>query len=241
MRADESPRNRARAGRARRYTSCVRSSASARSPSRAHTRQTSGWVRRTNAVDRDPVAAARRQGQRRQIVHRTSLVGGNQRPSRATSRSCDATPSEKRSRLASTMRTPGLDDAASTAHLAHLPRVRGVADELATLHRMVRVRRGGPVPDLTAAILGRVARARAPIAAGRADQQRPLGAVRRRPDPARAGRTRRCSSARTAARPSTSPVSWAPSTWHSRSGCSWRPGSRAGVGAAARRRRARRW
>lgn len=52
---------------------------------------------------------------------------------------------------------PGLDDADVDRHLRTCRACTAWADELDTLHRMVRVREAEQVPDLTAAILGRLA------------------------------------------------------------------------------------
>ena len=149
MRADDSPRKPASAGRARRYTSWVRSSASARSPSRAHTRQTSGCVRRTNAVDRHPVARARREGQPGELVHPVSLVAGNQ-PAQSGDlppMRCDTIREALSARLDG--EATGRRRRAHRGPPRHLPRLRRVvAEELATLHRMVRVREAEAVPDL---------------------------------------------------------------------------------------------
>ena len=49
---------------------------------------------------------------------------------------------------------PGLDDDTIDAHLDTCEACGAWAEELATLHRMVRVREAEVVPDLTAAILG---------------------------------------------------------------------------------------
>ncbi|MET0901777.1 MAG: zf-HC2 domain-containing protein [Acidimicrobiales bacterium] len=48
----------------------------------------------------------------------------------------------------------GLDDEAIDTHLRTCGACQRWSEELATLHRMVRVREAEPVPDLTAAILG---------------------------------------------------------------------------------------
>jgi len=48
---------------------------------------------------------------------------------------------------------PGLGDKALDDHLAGCSACAGWADDLSTLHRMVRVREAEPVPDLSAAIL----------------------------------------------------------------------------------------
>jgi predicted anti-sigma-YlaC factor YlaD len=48
----------------------------------------------------------------------------------------------------------GLDDEAIDAHLGACRACEVWSDELATLHRMVRVREAEPVPDLSTAILG---------------------------------------------------------------------------------------
>jgi predicted anti-sigma-YlaC factor YlaD len=48
----------------------------------------------------------------------------------------------------------GLDDQAIDAHLGTCRGCQSWSEELATLHRMVRVREAEPVPDLTDAILG---------------------------------------------------------------------------------------
>jgi predicted anti-sigma-YlaC factor YlaD len=50
--------------------------------------------------------------------------------------------------------SPGLDDATIDTHLDTCEACGAWAEELATLHRMVRVREAEVVPDLTAAILG---------------------------------------------------------------------------------------
>ena len=47
----------------------------------------------------------------------------------------------------------GLEDDRVRAHLGTCRSCAAWADELSTLHRMVRVREAEPVPDLTAAIL----------------------------------------------------------------------------------------
>jgi predicted anti-sigma-YlaC factor YlaD len=49
---------------------------------------------------------------------------------------------------------PGLDDTAIDAHLGTCGACSAWSDELATLHRMVRVREAEPVPDLSDQILG---------------------------------------------------------------------------------------
>ncbi len=49
----------------------------------------------------------------------------------------------------------GLDEDGVGAHLGSCPACAAWADELSTLHRLVRVRVAEPVPDLTAAILER--------------------------------------------------------------------------------------
>lgn len=62
---------------------------------------------------------------------------------------------------------PGLDDSAIDDHLHTCRSCVAWADELATLHRMVRVREAERVPDLTAAILGKApapAARRSPLA-----------------------------------------------------------------------------
>jgi predicted anti-sigma-YlaC factor YlaD len=54
---------------------------------------------------------------------------------------------------------PGLGDDAIDEHLGGCRACTAWADEVATLHRMVRVREAEPVPDLTPAILGQGAAA----------------------------------------------------------------------------------
>src|SRR5688572_14092508 len=58
--------------------------------------------------------------------------------------------------------TSELSDHAVHAHLGTCAACTAWADELAVLHRMVRVREAEPVPDLTAAILGTAPRPAAP-------------------------------------------------------------------------------
>jgi predicted anti-sigma-YlaC factor YlaD len=70
--------------------------------------------------------------------------------------------------------TSELSDHAVDAHLGTCPACRAWADELAVLHRMVRVRDAEPVPDLTVAILG-TAR---PAAARRAVGTPPISVAR---------------------------------------------------------------
>jgi predicted anti-sigma-YlaC factor YlaD len=63
--------------------------------------------------------------------------------------------------------TPGIADDAIDAHVQSCRGCLAWADELAILHRMVRVRAAEPIPDLTAAILGTAPAARrtpAPLA-----------------------------------------------------------------------------
>lgn len=65
---------------------------------------------------------------------------------------------------------PGLPDDLVDGHLLGCRACEGWADELATLHRMVRVREAEPVPDLSAAIVDAwspAPRRRSPLAAGR--------------------------------------------------------------------------
>ena len=187
------PGTRARAGRARRYTSWVRSSASARSPRRAHTRHTSGWVRRTKAVvaTRSPVAAASASAVSSSIHAHESGPAGNQPPQSGDPHHmrCDTDP---RGALGPPRRRGpepgrrGLD-----AHLDTCCRACAAwSEELTTLHRMVRVREAEAVPDLTAAILAAAPGAPGPrraVALDRADQRRPLGPLRGGAHPARAG------------------------------------------------------
>ena len=168
MRADDSPRNAARAGRARRYTSWVRSSASARSPSRAHTRHTSGWVRRTNAVvaTRSPVPAARASCVSSSTPRpRDSVAAGNQ-PAQSGDLPCHAMRHHPRGALGPARRRGSRASTTTTidAHLDTCEACAAWSEELATLHRMVRVREAEVVPDLTRRDPRHRAGARAPPA-----------------------------------------------------------------------------
>ncbi len=58
----------------------------------------------------------------------------------------------------------GLDEVASDAHLRVCPGCRAWSAEVAVLHRAVRVREAEAVPDLSRAILGRVAAGRRGLA-----------------------------------------------------------------------------
>jgi predicted anti-sigma-YlaC factor YlaD len=69
---------------------------------------------------------------------------------------------------------PGIPDAPVDRHLESCRSCAAWGDELATLHRMVRVREAEPVPDLSAAIVDAFS-----PAAGRS--RRPAGATTRRP------------------------------------------------------------
>ena len=59
---------------------------------------------------------------------------------------------------------PGLGDQVLDEHLAACSACAGWADDLSTLHRIVRVREAEPVPDLSAAILAGTPAVRAPRA-----------------------------------------------------------------------------
>ena len=207
MRADDSPRNAASAGRARRYTSWVRSSASTRSPRRAHTRHTSGWVRRTKAVVATRSPAPGREGQLRVEARplRPVWSPGTNPPSRATSPPCDATPSARRCRPGSTARPRASTTTAIDAHLGTCRACSAWSEELATLHRMVRVREAEPVPDLSGRDPRHPGRARPAAAAGARRSARPGGRCSWWRSPSSCWRPRPCSSARTPARPCTSP------------------------------------
>ena len=70
---------------------------------------------------------------------------------------------------------PGLGDQVLDDHLAGCSACAGWADDLSTLHRMVRVREAEPVPDLSAAILAGTPGPRAPRRPGVSGSAAPGG------------------------------------------------------------------
>ena len=166
VRADASARNRASAGSARRYTSWVRSSAEPGSPKRAHSRHTSGWVRRTKAVSatRSPSAAA--SASRVRSSTRGVSPDGNHRGKRDDYTHMDCIVIREAVSAFLDGEEGPVDEATTDAHLAGCAGCRAWREDLVTLHRMVRVRPADEVPDLSATIV----EAHQPVARGRAQR-----------------------------------------------------------------------
>lgn len=107
--------------------------------------------------DGHAVAIACREGEPGEIVHKGSLVGGNQ-----GEQSSDHLPMDcmhLREALSARLDDEdlGVDSSQVDAHLAGCPACAAFAREVGVLHRMTRVRAAEEVPDLSAAIVAALA------------------------------------------------------------------------------------
>ena len=191
-----------------------------------HSRQTSGWVRRTKDANatRSPSAAARASRVRSSTTRCWQGRGaGNSTAPRNDLGGMDCRTAFETMSADLDGELSELESQALAAHLLRCPACRAMQRDLLSLHRAVRVRPAEPAPDLVAPIMDRVELPR-PRRRTRPGMG-PVRAARRGDDPTGRSRFRRCCSERTPARRYTSPASSARSTQRWRRGSWWRPGS----------------